>query len=102
MGSFDVSTQFPQLHVSLVAMGAGTAVQYSGAEVAAYAAVALEGHLADTREEAEAAKTALEQVLADEASPGRSKLKLLHRLGAVAMPRPSLGGRALRQCYFPG
>ena len=101
LGTFDISAQFPQLHVSLVAMGAGTAVQYSGAEVAAYAAVALGGWLADTREEAESAGEALECVLAEEASPQRSKLKLLHRLGAVAAPRPGLGGRAIRQCYFP-
>ena len=102
LSSFDISTRFPQLHVSLVAMGAGTAVQYSGAEVAAYAAVALEGWLADTREDAESAGEALEYVLAEAASPQRSKLKLLHRLGAVAAPRPDLGGRAIRQCYFPG
>jgi hypothetical protein len=92
LGTFDISTRFPELHVSLVAMGAGTAVQSSGAEVAADAAVAMGGWLADTQVETESAGEALEHVQAEKASPQRSKLKLLHRLGAVAVPRPGLGG----------
>ena len=89
---FDCSTRFPEFLMSLSALGAGVAVQYSGAEIAAYAAVALEGPLATSREEAGAAGDKLEQAIADAASPGRNSLKLLHRVGAVQAPRPGLGG----------
>ena len=40
-------------------------------------------------------------MIADAASPARASLKLLHRVGAVLSPRPGLGGRVIRQCYFP-
>ena len=43
MGFVDMSTEYPELFKSLQALGAGGAVQYSAAEIAAYATVALEG-----------------------------------------------------------
>jgi hypothetical protein len=101
LGTFDVATLFPELFRSLTALGAGTAVQYSGAAIAAYAAVALRGPLATSREEASGAGDKLEQAIADSASPERASLKLLHRVGVVLSPRPGLGGRVIRQCYFP-
>jgi hypothetical protein len=101
LGTFNVAVSFPEFSSSLTALGAGAAVQYSGAAVAAYAAVALQEPLATSREEASAAGDKLEQVIADAASPARASLKLLHRVGAVLLPRPGLGGRVIRQCYFP-
>ena len=101
LGAFDVAALFPEFFKSLTALGAGTEVHYSGSAVAAYAAVALEGPLATSREEASAAGDKLEQAIADSASPDRASLKLLHRVGAVQSPRPGLGGRVIRQCYFP-
>ena len=101
MGFVDMSTEYPELFKSLQALGAGGAVQYSAAEIAAYATVALEGVVAGDREEADEAAAALERTVAAHASPEREKLKLLHRIGAVTKPRPVLGGRALRQVYFP-
>ena len=101
LGTFDVAVSFPEFFSSLTALGAGAAVQYSGAAVAAYAAVALQEPLATSREEASAAGDKLEQVIADAASPARASLKLLHRVGAVLSPRPGLGGRVIRQCCFP-
>ena len=101
LGAFDVAALFPEFFKSLTALGAGTEVHYSGSAVAAYAAVALEGPLATSREEASAAGDKLEQAIADSASPERASLKLLHRVGAVQSPRPGLGGRVIRQCYFP-
>lgn len=101
LGHVDVAASYPELFKSLRAMGAGEAVQYSAGEVAAYAAVALDGPLADDRGRADEAGQALERVLANHASPERDRLRMLHRIGAVVVPRPVLGGRALRQLYFP-
>ena len=96
LGTFDVSSRFPEFFRSLTALGAGVAVQYSGAEIAAYAAVALEGPLATSHEEASSAGDKLEQAIADAASPARASLKLLHRVGAVESPRPGITPRQLQ------
>ena len=101
LGYYNLSATFPEFLGSLQALGAGEAVQYSRAEIAAYAVVVLQEQLATTRKGAEAAGDRLEGMLKTNASPARSQLKMLHAIGAVRAPRPVIGGRVMRSLYWP-
>jgi hypothetical protein len=100
-GEVNLADEYPALHRSMRALGAEASATYSGAEVAAYAAVALSGPMASSAVAARQAGDELESVLMEKASPERTKLALLHSKGAVTRLRPAVGGKAFRQCYFP-
>jgi hypothetical protein len=102
LGSHELSSEFPALKACLLALGAGSdKTTVSGKELAAYAAVILEGEMATNEADALTAGEAVEKLLQEKCSPHLTRLRVLHDCGAIEAPRPAVAGRAIRQLYFP-
>ena len=68
-GEVNLADEYPALHRSMQALGAEASATYSGAEVAANAAVALSGPMTNSAVAARQAGDELESVLMEKASP---------------------------------